>query len=297
MMLPKALRWFNTDARHYQMTCQSTLFLYGCLFLGFDVPWWLPAAFIGTTLTTQYLFTKALGLPHFDFRSPLISGLSLCLMLRTDTIPLAIFCAALGIASKFMIRWRGKHIFNPTNFPIVFALLFLDGVWVSPGQWGSAVWVAFLIACLGAMVVTRATRSDTALAVIGFHAAILFGRALYLGDPLAIPLHQLQSGTLLVFAFFMISDPKTTPYSRPGRILFALLVCLVAGWIQFGLFRPNGLLFGLAACSPLVPLIDFVLPGPAYRWDRASNQTKGMSHETSTTPSGLGGLPLPHGAR
>ena len=297
MMLPKPLRMFNSDARHYQMTCQASLFLYGCFFLGFDVPWWLPAAFIGATLTTQYFFTKALGLPHFDFRSPLISGLSLCLMLRTETIPLAIFCASLGIASKFLVRWRGKHIFNPTNFPIVFALLFLDGVWVSPGQWGSGAWVAFLIACLGAMVVTRATRSDTALAVIGFHAAILLVRALYLGDPLAIPLHQVQSGTLLVFAFFMISDPKTTPYSRSGRILFALLVCLVAGWIQFGLFRPNGLLFALAACSPFVPLIDYVLPGSVYRWSDSQRQPKGNGHEIPNTLPGLGNMPVPHGVR
>jgi len=72
----------------------------------------------------------------------------------------------------------------------------------------------------------------------------------------------------LLFAFFMISDPKTTPDSRAGRILFALLVALGAGFVQFKLFRTNGLLWSLAAGSLLVPLLDRLLPGARYQWRR-----------------------------
>jgi hypothetical protein len=71
---------------------------------------------------------------------------------------------------------------------------------------------------------------------------------------------------LLLFAFFMISDPKTTPSSRAGRILFAFLVAFGAWWIQFRWFRTNGLLWSLSAFSLLVPLIDRLLPGGAYVW-------------------------------
>jgi Na+-translocating ferredoxin:NAD+ oxidoreductase RnfD subunit len=85
---------------------------------------------------------------------------------------------------------------------------------------------------------------------------------------MAIPLHRLQSGALLLFAFFMISDPKTTPDSRAGRNLFAALVALGAWWVQFGLFRTNGLLWSLAAFSLAVPLIDWLLPGERYAWRR-----------------------------
>jgi hypothetical protein len=66
----------------------------------------------------------------------------------------------------------------------------------------------------------------------------------------------------------MISDPKTTPDSRAGRILFALLVALGAGTVQFVLYRPNGLLLSLAFLSPLVPLLDRLLPGTRYAWRR-----------------------------
>jgi Na+-transporting NADH:ubiquinone oxidoreductase subunit NqrB len=176
------------------------------------------------------------------------------------------------IASKFVLRVRGKHLFNPTNFGLVAMMLATGGgVWVSPGQWGSAAFFAFLIACLGGLVVNRAARSDVTYAFLVFYLAVLFGRALWLGQPPAIPLHQLASGGFLIFTFFMISDPKTTPDSRAGRILFALLVALGAGFVHFVLYRPNGLLLSLAFLSPLVPLIDRLLPGPRYVWRRAES--------------------------
>jgi hypothetical protein len=63
---------------------------------------------------------------------------------------------------------------------------------------------------------------------------------------MTIPIHRLQNGALLIFAFFMISDPRTTPDRAAGRVLFALLVALGAAFVQFRLFRTNGLLWSLA---------------------------------------------------
>jgi Na+-translocating ferredoxin:NAD+ oxidoreductase RnfD subunit len=139
-------------------------------------------------------------------------------------------------------------------------------VWVSPGQWGTTAVLAFLIACAGGLVVNRASRSDVTWAFILIYAGIVFGQSLYLREPMAIPFNRLQSGALLLFAFFMISDPKTTPDSRMGRVLFAGVVASVAWYIQFRLFRTNGLLWSLALCSPAVPLIDRLLPGAKYVW-------------------------------
>ena len=64
----------------------------------------------------------------------------------------------------------------------------------------------------------------------------------------------------------MISDPKTTPDSRIGRVLFAALVAFGAWSMQFRLFRTNGLLWSLAACSTMVPLIDRIVPAARYAW-------------------------------
>jgi enediyne biosynthesis protein E5 len=254
------------DPRLYQIAVLASLLVYGVLWLDLEVQPLQAAVLLATALLTQYVCTRIWRLPAFDPRSALISGLSLCLLLRTGSLLLAATAAVVTIASKFVLRWRGKHIFNPTNFGIVAMMLATGRVWVSPGQWGNAAFFAFLVACLGGLVVNRAARSDVTWAFLAFYLAVLFGRALWLGQPMAIPLHQLGNGAFLIFTFFMISDPRTTPDSRAGRILFALLVALGAGCVQFVLYRPNGLILSLAFLSPLVPLLDRLLPGERYAW-------------------------------
>jgi Na+-transporting NADH:ubiquinone oxidoreductase subunit NqrB len=254
------------DPRLYQIATLALLLGYGLFRLGFDVPALHVVLILSTALLAQLVFTRAFTLPRFDPRSALISGLSLCLLLRTGSPSLAVIAALVTIASKFLIRWKGKHVFNPTNFGLVAMMSLTGSVWVSPGQWGHSVLFAFLMACLGGLVVYRAWRSDVTAAFLASYAALLVGRALWLGDPLSIPFHQLQSGALLLFSFFMISDPKTTPDSRAARVLFAMLVAVGAGYVQFRLFRPSGILWSLALCSVAVPILDRLLPARRYDW-------------------------------
>jgi len=257
------------DPRLYQIASLSTLLVFGVARLDFQIDALTIAIALGVTQLTQLACTRIWRLPAFDPKSALISGLGLCLLLRTNSPWLLTLAAVITIAGKFVIRWRGKHVFNPTNFSLVVMML-LGGVWVSPGQWGSIAFYGFLVACLGGLVVSRAARSDVTYAFLGSYTGILFGRALWLGLPFTIPLHQLENGAFLIFTFFMISDPKTTPDSRAGRMVFAFLVAAGATFIQFGLHRTNGLLWALAAFAMTVPLIDRFLPGKRYGWGRTS---------------------------
>jgi enediyne biosynthesis protein E5 len=177
--------------------------------------------------------------------------------------------AIITIGSKFVLRVRNKHIFNPTDFGIVCLLLLTNAVWVSPGQWGNVAFFGFLMACLGGLVVHRALRSDVTITFAIAYASLLIGRSLWLGEPMTIPLHRLQSGALLLFTFFMISDPRTTPNSRAGRLLFASMVAVGAWYVQFRLFRTNGMLWSLAVCAMFTPLIDWLLPGRRYEWSNS----------------------------
>jgi Na+-transporting NADH:ubiquinone oxidoreductase subunit NqrB len=266
------------DPRLYQIAVLSSLLAWGIFGLDLEVRPAVGAATVAAALAVQWLGTRLVrlqGVPlRFDPRSALISSLSLTLLLRTASPALGALAAALAIGSKFAIRVPGprgdrhgtKHVFNPANFGIVAMLLLTDRAWISPGQWGSAALLAFAVASLGFLVVRRAERSDVTWAFLLFYGGLLFGRALWLGDPLAIPRHQLANGALLVFAFFMISDPKTTPDSRPGRVLYALLVAAGAGVIQFAFYEPAAPIWALAALAPTVPLIDRLLPGGRYRW-------------------------------
>jgi Na+-transporting NADH:ubiquinone oxidoreductase subunit NqrB len=255
------------DPRWGQIAVLSALSLYGFVGLKFGVTPPQAALTIAVALLTQWVCTWWARLPVFDPKSALISGLSLCLLLRSNSMEIVAAAAVIAVGSKFVLRVRGKHIFNPTNFALTMLMLWTNGeVWVSPGQWGNAAFFGFLLACLGSMVVNRAARSDVTVAFLVSYLALVFGRSYWLGEPMTIPFHRLQSGGLILFAFFMISDPKTTPDTRVGRIFFAALVAFVGWYIQFRLFRTNGLLWSLVGCSGLVPLIDLLLPGRRYVW-------------------------------
>ena len=98
------------------------------------------------------------------------------------------------------------------------------------------------------------------------YAALVLARSTWLGDLLAIPLHQLQNGALLLFAFFMISDPKTSPDSAFGRVVYGTLVASVTFVIQFVHFVPGAPVLALVASAPIVPLIDRLSAGRRYEW-------------------------------
>src|SRR3989449_3652746 len=247
-----ALRW---DPRLYQIATLSGLLGYGVFWLDLEVQTRAAVAIIVTALVTELACTRLTGRGRFDPRSALISALSLCLLLRTGSLGLAMLTAAVAVASKFTLRVRDKHVFNPTNFALVAMMLATGNVWVSPGQWGSGLVFAFLLASAGGLVVNRAARADVTLAFLASWASLLVARSLWLGEPLAIPLHRLGNGALVLFAFFMISGPRTTPDSRAGRLLFAALVAPAALAVPFTPFLTHRLPWALARCSVIVPAL------------------------------------------
>jgi Na+-transporting NADH:ubiquinone oxidoreductase subunit NqrB len=256
----------HQDPRHYQVAVLGLLLTFGIVGLDFGIRWQNAAAILFTAQLTQLVASRLAGLPRFDPLSALISSLSLTLLLRTDLAAIAALAAFVAIASKFLVRLHGKHVFNPANVALVTVALGFDRAWLSSGQWGSAAIGAFALACLGLLVLTRARRAETTVAFLAAYAALLLGRAAWLGDPVSIPLHQLQNGALLIFAFFMISDPKTTPDSAAGRWLYGGFVAAIAYFIQFVLYEPNGAILALIVSAPFVPLIDSLLQGERYRW-------------------------------
>ena len=112
-----------TDPRLYQIATLASLLAYGMIRLDFDITPARTVLILATALGTQAVCDRLAA--HragpgrhpslVNVRSALISGLSLCLLLRTNRPGLAILAAVVAIAGKFLIRYRGKHIFNPTN--------------------------------------------------------------------------------------------------------------------------------------------------------------------------------------
>ncbi len=253
------------DPRIYQIFILSLLLLYGLGFAGFDTTPAHAAIALSSVLIFQCLASWWVTIPY-DPRSALISGLSLSLLLRTDSPEIIVLAAGIAILSKFILRIDNAHIFNPTNLALTSVVLLTGEAWISPGQWGSATWLALLIGCGGMVVITRARRWLTPLLFLGSYCAIIFGRALWLGDPLAIPLHQLQSGALLLFTFFMISDPKTMPRHRNGQIVFAVGTAIIACIMQFAFYIPLSIVYALTLTCLLTPLVNRLWQAERYIW-------------------------------
>jgi enediyne biosynthesis protein E5 len=217
-------------------------------------------------LGAQRLLDRVTSKPAPSLLSATITWLSLTLLLRADSLWAMPVAAVFAIASKFVLRVRGKHLFNPANFGVGVALLFLPGTWISPGQWGNDVALAGWLVALGATVTRSARRAEISWLFLLFYLGALAGRVAWLGQRWAVWTHQLDSGALLLFAFFMISDPMTTPSHQRGRAAHAALVAAIAYAWGFGLFRTNALLWALFVAAPMVAVWDWLWPAPKFVW-------------------------------
>ncbi|WP_431211269.1 hypothetical protein ACQ86N_36055 [Puia sp. P3] len=111
--------------------------------------------------------------------------MGLCLLLKTNHLYTALIAAFLTVVSKYLLRFKGKHIFNPSAFGIAATILITGDAWLSPGQWGNGAILFFLVLTLGTIVVTRVQKMDTSLGFLLTFAGLLFWRqVLTLGWPL-----------------------------------------------------------------------------------------------------------------
>jgi Na+-transporting NADH:ubiquinone oxidoreductase subunit NqrB len=260
------------DGRYYQIAALGALLGLNLAFVDLGARPLPSLLAVAAALLTQALCARLWRLPAIDLRSPLITGLSLALLLRADAPWVHAAAGAIAILGKFVLRVDGKHVWNPAGLAIVVLLFATDRAWISPGQWGTSLWLAALLGLLALLVLQRARRTDIALFFLASHAALLFARAFWLGDPWAVPLHQLESGSLLIFSFFMISDPKTAPDARLARFLFAFAVALLAHYLAFFLQMRPALYVALIALSPVNPLLDRLFPAARFRWSGPAKQ-------------------------
>ena len=267
----KRLNMIKLDPRHYQLLIQIGLLIGGASLLEFTIP--LSHIFIAfiTGLVVQTGFTLHYKLPR-NLLSTINSTLSILLLLHANNWIWIALASFIAISSKFLIRYNNKHLFNPSNIGIVVVLLLVPTTWADPGQWGQTIGLILLLAGTGLIALIGFSRMLTSLSFLIIFIALTFLRALWLGDPVAIPLHQLQSGAMLIFTFFMLSDPITTPNHPIGRIIFGLWVGITSWVLQYQFYIPNAFLYALALSMPLVLLLNNFFHGHSYHWPTFSNR-------------------------
>ena len=272
---------FALDPRYFQIIFQLIFLFYGIYYLQWHADWLHYAISIGGCLLFNYCFESIQQgkLLSFSGRqgwrlwgfSILISAASLCLLLKTNDWWVSLLAAFLTVVSKYIFRFRRKHIFNPSAFGIVATLLITNNAWLSPGQWGSNAVIFFFVITLGTIVVTRVQKLDVSLAFLLTFIGLLYWRQVYvLGWPLDHFIHSVSTGSLLLFSFFMISDPKTSPNHPIARIIWAVIIAVVSFYLTAFKWKYNTVIWVLVAAAPMVPLLNLIFKAERFQWATSS---------------------------
>jgi Na+-transporting NADH:ubiquinone oxidoreductase subunit NqrB len=212
---------------------------------------------------------------NINLRSPLITALGLSLLLRADHWTTMVFAAVIAIASKFVFKIGDKHFFNPANFGIISALILTPDAWVSPGQWGEDWWYGLLFAGTGGMILKRVGRWDTTAAFLGAYAALEAMRNFYLGWTWDVYWHRLMSGSLLLFALFMVTDPRSIPNARIARVVWAVCIAILTFLLRNYFFVSTAVFWALFALAPLTVLLDVIWEAPRFGWGLGIGEGRG----------------------
>ncbi|MBE9030708.1 RnfABCDGE type electron transport complex subunit D [filamentous cyanobacterium LEGE 11480] len=263
------------DARLYQIGFLSCFLMLGLLARDWTLQWTHLLTVIGMCLGTQLmalnLVQPAQSWDISMLYSPMITALGLCLLLRVESPWTMAIAGMVAIGSKFVIRVREKHVFNPANAGIIFALCLTPDAWVSPGQWGASLWLVAVFLAAGGLVLRKVGRWDTTAAFLGFYLGLEAWRNFYLGWTWDVWAHRMMNGSLILFALFMITDPCTIPNSRVGRLTWALLIAVLTFVLRNVFFVNTAVFWALFVMAPLTPLFDRVFVADRFNWNQGDD--------------------------
>jgi Na+-translocating ferredoxin:NAD+ oxidoreductase RnfD subunit len=236
------------------------------------------ATTLGICLVTEIVLSKWLRGRIANLASAYITGISLALLTKPQAHILWPFAlgAFLAIASKYVLTYRGRHLWNPSNFAIALLLLAAaDSVAVLSHQWGNDLRINLVIWTFGLIIAWRARVLHITLMYVACFIALALVRNAIVGGPLLAELAPITGPMYQLFVFFMVTDPRTTVSTRKGRLLVVAIVAVVealirlAGDFQLPLLRPFYV-------SP--PLLALAIVGPiAMAWSL---------HRTAGRPDG-----------
>jgi Na+-translocating ferredoxin:NAD+ oxidoreductase RnfD subunit len=209
------------------------------------------AAIVAELILGRIFFGKWLNLA-----SAYITGISVGILVRSPAYWPYVLCSVISIMSKYVLRVKGRHIWNPSNFGIA-VLLFLaaDTMAVLSIQWGNNLLPIVVIWTLGSIIIWRARRFHISATYVLSFFLFAFLRAWITGHPWQAEVAPITGPMYQLFVFFMITDPKTTVRSRLAQCLVAFCVALVEFFLRLDqvVYAP---IFALFVVGPAANLIE-----------------------------------------
>jgi hypothetical protein len=193
--------------------------------------------------------------------SAYITGISVGILVRSPFLWPYFLCSLISIATKYVLRYRGRHLWNPSNFGVS-ALLFLapDTVTLLSIQWGNAIAPMAVIWILGFAIVWRVGRLHISATYVASFLLFSVVRALVTGTPWVANVAPITGPMYQLFIFFMVTDPKTTVRSTRGQCVVVFLVAFVEMLLRLAevIYAP---FYALFIVGPLALLYeDLVAP-------------------------------------
>jgi len=219
-------------------------------------------AALGVSTATELVLSRWLRGRVANLLSAYITGISLALLIKPPATLLWPFALGgfLAIASKYVLQFRGRHLWNPSNFAISLLQLLAPGsVAILSRQWGNDLATNAVIWCFGLLIASRVRMLHVTLAYVACFVALAGVRSMITGGPLVAEIAPLTGPMYQLFIFFMITDPKTTVSSVRGRIVVAAVVALAEAGIRLA---GDYHVAALGALYPAPPIVALAIVGP-----------------------------------
>jgi enediyne biosynthesis protein E5 len=221
-------RLFSLDNRYLAPAFITCILLTGHLSFGILESYQKTLLAIVVAIATEMLLARIFFNIWPHPASAYISGISVGILIRSPAFWPYALCAAISIMSKYVLRMKGRHLWNPSNFGIS-AMLFLvpETVATLSIQWGNYLLPLIVIWILGSLIIWRVRRFNiTGTYVVSF-LAFAFLRSWMTGSPWQSEIAPITGPMYQLFIFFMITDPKTTVKSKTWQCVVVFLVALV----------------------------------------------------------------------
>jgi enediyne biosynthesis protein E5 len=194
--------------------------------------------------------------------SAYITGISVGILTRSPFYWPYVFISFISIASKYVLRLDGRHLWNPSNFGLS-AVLFLAPATVSllSVQWGNTIWPMVVIWILGTAIVWRVGRLHISATYVASFLVLSVVRSLISGTPWLATVAPITGPMYQLFIFFMVTDPKTTVRSTSGQSVVVFFVALIEAILRLAqvVYAP---FYALFLVGPAALLIERSLSNP-----------------------------------